>query len=155
MCTLFLHEIRLPVAKSHRYNIEIRSPACRMAHGEPRCGEEETCVPGGGVSTERVKTLAFPTIATQIMILSFQETSCLIFVTPDSVCFSSKPDHCKFRRNRDCDLLGSCDVMRYDLTASHFFATFNLLPSVLMAVIKCTLFSTLLSILLQCDCKRK
>lgn len=52
----FLHEIRLPVAKSsHRYNIEIRSPACRMAHGDPRChGEEETCVPGGGVSAERV-----------------------------------------------------------------------------------------------------
>lgn len=61
MPMLFFHEIRLPLAKSHRYNIKIRSPACRMAHGDPRChGEEETCVPGGGVSAERVKTLAFP-----------------------------------------------------------------------------------------------
>lgn len=57
---------------------------------------------------------------------------------------SPKPDHCKFRRNRDCELLGSYDVMRYDLTASHIFAAFNLLPSALMAVIKGMLFSTLL-----------
>lgn len=91
MCALFLHEIRLPVAKSHRYNIEIRSPARRMAHGDPRYHEEEeTCVPGGRVSAERVKTLAFPTIATRIIILPFHETSCLVFVTPDSAYFSSE-----------------------------------------------------------------
>lgn len=55
-----------------------------------------------------------------------------------------KPDHCKFRRNRDCESLESYDVMRYDLTASYIFAAFNLLPRALMAVIKDTLFSTLL-----------
>lgn len=91
MRALFLHEIRLPITKSHRFNIEIRSPVYRMVHGSPQFhGKEETCVPGGGVNAERVKTLAFPAVATRIIIRPFHETSCLVFVTPDSACFFSK-----------------------------------------------------------------
>jgi len=66
------------------------------------------------------ENLGIPAIATRIIILSFHETSCLIFVTPDSV---SPSDHCKFSCNRDCESLGSCDV--YDLTAFHLSCSFQ------------------------------
>lgn len=90
MCASFL-QIRLPVAKSQ---IVTTSKFDRL-HAEWPTGihdideEEETCVPGDRVSAERVKTLAFPTIATRIIILPFHETSYLVFVTPDSAYFSS------------------------------------------------------------------
>lgn len=145
MRVLFLHEIRLPVAKSHRYNIEIRSPACRMAHGDPRYHGKEETYPGSGVSAERMKTLAFPAVATRIIIRPFHETSCLVFHDSGFCMFLLQS---RIIANSDAILIAIIRILRcYDLMASHFFFAFNLLPSALMAVINRMLFRTLLSII--------
>jgi len=129
MRALFFHEIRLPVTKSYRYNIEIWSSACWIAHGDSRCHGEEMCVPGA--ECEKGENLGIPRDCNsnnnsplpRVLLPCFRDSGFCVSL--------SKPDHYKFRRNRDCESLGSCDVMHYDLTASHLFMAFNLSLNVL------------------------
>lgn len=120
MHALFLHEIRLPVAKLHRY-IKIRSHACRMANGDPRCrGEEETCVPGGEVTRRGWKPWHSRDCNSNNN--SPLPRDLLPYFRDSGFCFSFRSLQIQMQSWLRI-VLGSCDV--YDLTASHLSCSFQ------------------------------